>query len=90
MQVLNLTPVARQGGGSVKIVATFDIELSNEVRLYGLRLLEATDGKRFAYAAQAGNRRSATFSRSLSEAITAAASFELEAATANDLSQSAA
>lgn len=86
MRISNLQPVANPGGG-VRAIAVFDLELSAHARLYGLRLMEAADGKRWVYAAQAGSRRSATFSRELSEAITAAAIIELEAATAHDISR---
>ena len=82
MRITGLKPAASTGGGMV-VVATFDLELSDEVRLYGLRLIEAPDGNRMTYAAQAGSRRSATFARSLAEQITALASESLEAVTAN-------
>ncbi|MBB3523099.1 hypothetical protein [Rhizobium sp. BK456] len=90
MRILALKPIADPGGGAMKLVATFDLQLTDTVRLYGLRLLQTPDGRRIVYAAQAGSRRTATFSRELSEAITTAASIELEAATAHDISESAA
>lgn len=83
MEILNIVPVADSGGG-MRTIANFDLQLSDEVRLYGVRLLEAPDGNRVVYAAQAGSRRAATFARSLAEKITAAASQSyLEAITAN-------
>lgn len=58
----------------MKLVAIFDLELSPDVRLLGLRLLEAADGRRVIYAANAnGGRRTATFSPTMAQAITAAA-----------------
>lgn len=84
MQILDIKPVANSGGGKVRLVATFDLQLSEDVRLYGVRLMEAPDGNRVVYAAQAGNRRAATFARPLAEKITAAASQSYqEAITAN-------
>ncbi|KQV33125.1 hypothetical protein ASE37_18865 [Rhizobium sp. Root268] len=79
MRVTALQPVANSGGGSVKVVATFDLQLNDDVRLFGLRLMEAPGGKRLIYAANAnGGRRTATFSPSLATAITASALTELE------------
>ncbi len=89
MRVLSLTPAADPGGGSLKLAATFDLQISDTVRLYGLRLLEAPDGRRIVYAAQAGSRRTATFDPLLAERITNMASIIYDGApTANDLSQS--
>lgn len=82
MKILNLEPAADRGSG-MRTLAYFDLELSEEVRLYGLRLLEAPDGNRVTYAAQSGSRRTATFARSLAEKITELASIELKAVTAN-------
>ena len=82
MKISNLEPAADRGSG-MRTLAYFDLELSEEVRLYGLRLLEAPDGNRVTYAAQSGSRRSATFARSLAEKITKLASYELEAVTAH-------
>jgi hypothetical protein len=83
MEILNIEPVASSGGGGMRVLAFFDLQLSDDVRMYGLRLLEAPDGNRVTYAPQSGSRRSATFARPLAERITAAASILLEAVTAN-------
>lgn len=85
MHILSIQLVAKPGGGSLKLLATFDIELSDMVRLYGVRLLSTPDGRRMVYAAQAGSRRTATFDPRLAEQITALASQSYrEALTAND------
>lgn len=63
----------------MKLVATFDLELSNEVRIYGLKLMERPDGRRLSYAPNGnGGRRLATFSSALASEITTAAINELE------------
>jgi hypothetical protein len=91
MRVLSLIPAADPGGGSMKLLAVFDLQLTDTVRLYGLRLLETPDGRRIVYAAQAGSRRTATFDPQLAERITKMTSIIYDGATtANDLSQSAA
>lgn len=84
MQIQNLEPVADRGGG-VKLLALFDLQLTPEVRMHGMKLLQSPDGKCITYAAQSGPRRTATFARSLAERITAAAlKSYLEATTAHD------
>lgn len=82
MQILNITPVADRGGG-MRTLAHFDLQITDDVRLYGLRLMEAPDGNQFTYAAKCGQRRAATFARPLAEKITAAASLMYRAVTAN-------
>ena len=64
-----------------RCIATVDVELDEHVRLYGLRLLRMPDGKHFIYAPQSGQRRTATFSRPMSERLTALAleAFEVAA-----------
>ncbi|QIG68356.1 hypothetical protein EVB74_022 [Rhizobium phage RHph_Y3_56_1] len=85
MRILALKPIADPGGGTMKLVATFDLQLTDTVRLYGLRLLQTPDGRRIVYAAQAGSRRTATFDPRLAEQITDLASQSYrEALTANE------
>ncbi len=86
MRVSNLKPAANPGGGAVKLVASFDLQLTDDVAIYGMRLCRAPDGRHVSYAPTAlGGRRSATFARPLAEAITASAlqSYS-ELDTAND------
>ena len=81
MKVHDLIPAAKSGGGALRLLATFDLELSGQIRLYGLRLLEAPGGKRIVYAAQSGSRRTATFDPLLAERITILASTTYDEAT---------
>lgn len=79
-----MEPAATPGSGSLRLLATFDLEPSNLLRLYGLRLLQAPDGRRIVYAAQSGSRRTATFDPVTAEQITKLASTLYdEAITAN-------
>jgi hypothetical protein len=74
MKVLSIQPAARLGGGRMLHVANFDLQLADDVAIYGMRLLRAPDGSHASYAPTAlGGRRSVTFARQLAEAITAAA-----------------
>ncbi|SCB41852.1 hypothetical protein GA0061102_103533 [Rhizobium miluonense] len=81
MKVSALKPAADPGSGSLRLLATFDLELSDQIRLYGLRLLQAPDGRRIVYAAQSGSRRTATFDPLLAERITQLASQTYSEAT---------
>lgn len=63
-------------------VAFVDIEISEDLRLYGLRLVRQPDGAHRLYAPQAGQRRVATFSTPLAEHLTALALAAYEAARA--------
>lgn len=67
----------------MRVVASFDIQVTPDIRLFDLRLMEAPDGNRFTYAAESGPRRTATFARTLAEHITIEASKKLEAVTAH-------
>ena len=81
MQILDLRP-APPGAGR-KTLATFDIQLTDDCRMYGLRLIQQSDGRRLTYAPSAGGNRVATFTPSLAETITRAAGAALEAVNAD-------
>jgi hypothetical protein len=85
MQILNIEPAARTGSGAMRLIAHFDLELSSDVKIYGLKLMEAPGGRRLSYAPNGnGGRRLASFSPALATAITAAATAKLRRhATAN-------
>jgi hypothetical protein len=80
MKILNLKPAFERGGGT-KTLAVFDIELTDEIRVYGCKLVE-NSGRRLTYAPSAnGGRRTATFAPALAERITAAAVHAYEGQT---------
>jgi len=62
-------------------IAFVDVELSGDLRLLGLMLLRQPDGNYFIYAPQAGECRTASFSRYLAEELTALAVQAYEAAS---------
>lgn len=66
--------------GRKDCIAFVDVELNEHVRLYGLRLVRQPDGAHFLFAPQAGQRRTATFSKPLAERLTALAVEALGAA----------
>lgn len=81
MRVTDIQRSAPQPGRVVKALATFDIQISADVRMFGLRLMEAPDGRLLIYAPSGnGGRRLATFSPKLAEEIADIAAAELEGA----------
>ncbi|RDL51817.1 hypothetical protein BLJAPNOD_02959 [Ensifer sp. M14] len=79
MQVLNLKPAANSGGGAMKLIAQFDLVLSDDVRVYGLKLMQTPSGQHIVSAPNGnGGRRLATFSPTLATAITQAAICEIK------------
>jgi hypothetical protein len=73
MHILSITPSHSDGGGSVREVARFDLQLSPDVRLYGLRLMQTPEGRHLTYAPSSAGRRFATFAPTLVEDITISA-----------------
>lgn len=79
MQILEIKPAANPGGGSVRLVAVFDLQLNDDIAMYGLRLMEAPGGRRLVYAPNGnGGRRLATFSPALAATITEAATAKMK------------
>ena len=79
MRISNLQPAANPGGGTVRLVATFDLELDHNLRIFSLRLMETAEGRRLVYAPNGnGGRRLATFSPDLAAQITRAATEKFE------------
>lgn len=83
MQILSMKLIDEPALGH-RAVASFDLQLTDDCRLYGLRLLRMRDGNILTFAPQSGPRRVATFASSLAERITQLALDEYEALTAND------
>lgn len=75
MKIDNIQLAPNPGGGTMALVATFDLQITSDVRICGMRLLRAPDGRMLTYAPTAlGGRRSVTFSPATTAAITEAAS----------------
>ncbi|TPL97318.1 hypothetical protein [Mesorhizobium sp. B2-3-10] len=71
MKILDIRP-APPGVG--RTIAHFDLQLTDECRLYGVRLISGDGGKYLSYAPNSHGTRVATFTRDLAEQITRAAS----------------
>lgn len=71
MKILAIRPAPP---GSGKAFAHFDMALTDDVRLYGLRLIETDDGRFLTYAPNSHGQRVATFTPTLANEISRAAS----------------
>jgi hypothetical protein len=76
VKILSLIPAADPGDGPTKLLAKFDVEVSADIRLFNMRLIEIGD-RRLSYPSSTGGRRNATFSAKTADQITAAASAAL-------------
>jgi hypothetical protein len=73
-------------GDGTRVLARFSIQISDDLRLCGLRLVDTPKGRRTFFPGVSGGGRSVTASPSLSRQITAAASAIYEGhETANDI-----
>lgn len=82
MRILAVRP-APPGEG--RTLARFDIELTPELRMYELRLVQTESGRRLTYSQNAGGKRTATFVGELADQITLLASNALDGGlNAND------
>lgn len=70
MKILDIRP---EPPGSGRVIARFNVEISDDIRLFGLRLSERAAGGHAVYAPNAMGQRCATFSYPLVERIAAAA-----------------
>lgn len=70
--------------GSGYILARFDIALSEECRVFGLRLVEKPGGRKAVYAPNSGGSRVVTFSPSLVLEIASAAQAAIEGLSPHD------
>ncbi|WP_275783085.1 hypothetical protein [Pararhizobium gei] len=61
-------------------IAFVDVQMTDDLRLYGLRLIRHPDGRHMIYAPQCGQRQAASFGKPLAEQLTALALEAYEAA----------
>lgn len=73
MKILSIER-ARTWGERVRDIAKFSVQINDDLRLRGLRLVEDPSGRRLVYAQSAGGSRCATFSAELAKKLTALAS----------------
>ncbi|WP_130229041.1 hypothetical protein [Bradyrhizobium sp. Leo121] len=71
MKILDIRP---SPPGERKTLARFDLELTPELRMYDLRLVQTESGRRLTYSQNAGGKRTATFVGTLADEVTQLAS----------------
>jgi hypothetical protein len=71
---LRILSIRQAPPGEGKTLARFDIELTPELRMYDLRLVQTESGRRLTYSQNAAGRRTATFIGALADEITQLAS----------------
>ena len=74
MQIIELEPYAGSAGRETKVLATFGIEFSPDLRLHGLKLVDTPKGRRTFFPNMKGGNRLASASLSLARKITEQAS----------------
>ena len=79
MKIISCEPAWRAGNGRYKEIARFHVEISPDIRMFSLRLLEEPGGQRLVHAPEYSRGRCATFSPELARALTALASEALNA-----------
>ena len=81
MRLIESHPIAAELDRTGHIcIGLIDVELTPDLRLYKLRLLQMKDGRHRIYAPQAGRHLTASFSPALAERLTAMAVDALVAA----------
>lgn len=74
MRILRIDRASPSGDDGYATVATFDVALSDHVRVFGMRLVAGPQGTRLAYGPNAaGGKRCVTFSQEAARQITRAA-----------------
>ncbi|MDN2582368.1 hypothetical protein [Aquibium sp. ELW1220] len=70
MKILAIRPAPP---GTGRTVAHFDLQLTDDIRMFGMKLVQAEDGRFLTYAPSSHGARAATFSTPLNDTITRAA-----------------
>lgn len=82
MKIIDIWP-AREGSSSL---AKFDLELTEQVRIFGLHLKRNDKGQLRIFAPKSGGQHAASFNPEISEEITRAAIAALEGKSRGSLS----
>lgn len=74
MRILKIEPTFGTAPSGLRNRAFFDIELSEDIRVYGCKLQQKPDGRFLSYPPSGRGARTMTFSPELSDKISALAS----------------
>ena len=78
MRILSIQAVEGRPDCKAVAIAKFDLQLTDDIRVFGLRLMRTPDGLRTYAPSINGGGRSTTFTPRLGDKITAAAFSALE------------
>lgn len=84
MRVLDVRPLRHHGSGTFRDFAIFDVQVNEGLRLVGLRLARAPDGRQMVFAPSKHGRKFATFSREFAEEIIEAVTAAFKGRDTND------
>jgi len=73
MRIIRIEPESKLSNGKFETVASFDVQVTDDIRLCGMRLARRPDGGFITWPPASGGRRLATFAPELAAAITQAA-----------------
>ena len=73
MEIVKMVPERRRKVSGFETIAVYDAQISDDVRLYSLRLVKKPDGGIITWAPSSGGRRFATFSTELAIRLTKSA-----------------
>ena len=83
MRILKIEPTFGIAPSGLRNRAFFDIELSDDIRVFGCKLQQKPDGRFLSYPPSGRGARTMTFSPELSDKISALASRALNGGSAN-------
>ncbi|GEM_PF-1675237 len=78
MRILALRPGVDDPRRRFRLRAIFDVQLDDDVRLFGLHLMQAPDGRHLTFAPSKHGQKVATFSPDMAQRLTELATKELE------------
>lgn len=78
LQIIDFEPSGGFAGDSARVLARFSVQVTDDIRLCNLKLVDTPKGRRTFFPGVSGGGRSVTTSTTLSRQITAAASAFLE------------
>ncbi len=78
MQIIDFERVGGFAGDGTRVLARFSVQVTDDLRLCGLKLVDTPKGRRTFFPGVNGGGRSATASTALSRRITETASEKLE------------
>lgn len=84
MKILHVRPAPSRGRGNFHSIAEFDVEINEGLRLQGLLLSRAPDGKFFVFAPSKHGKKFASFTGEYARRLAAAAQATIGGDVAHD------